>query len=74
MNETVVFVRQKALGELILENLFSEETEKFYNNCVFTSDRQAFMAGMNYAALLCSARLEQYPAVIKCYEPKEETE
>ena len=66
MTETVVFVKQKAVGALILENLFSEETEKFYSNCAFTSDRQAFMAGMNYAALLCSARLEQYPAVVEC--------
>jgi len=73
MDETVVFIKQKAMGTLILENLFSEETEKFYNNCDFTSDRQAFMAGMNYAALLCSARLDQYPAVIRHEPPKEET-
>lgn len=72
MKETVVFVREKALGELILENLFSEETERFYNNCAFTSDRQAFMAGMNYAGLLCAARLEHYPAVIEFDGPKEE--
>lgn len=64
MKETVVFVKQKDIGILILENLFSEETEKFFNNCAFTSDRQAFMQGMNYAALLCSARLDHYPAVI----------
>lgn len=65
MKETVVFVKQKDIGMLILDNLFSEETEKFYNNCAFTSDRQAFMQGMNYAVLLCSARLDYYPAVIR---------
>lgn len=64
MDEEVVFVNQKDIGKLILENLFSEETEKFYNNCAFTSDRGAFMQGMNYAALLCSAKLKQYPAII----------
>ena len=64
MDEEVVFVNQKCIGKLILENLFSEETEKFYNNCAFTSDRMAFMQGMNYAALLCSAKLEQYSAII----------
>ena len=74
MDEEVVFINQKALGKLILDNLFSEETEKFYNNCAFTSDRMAFMQGMNYAALLCSARLEQYPAIIHHDPPKEETE
>lgn len=62
--EEVVFVNQKDIGKLILENLFSEETEKFYDNCAFTSNRMAFMQGMNYAALLCSAKLEQYPAII----------
>lgn len=70
MDEEVVFVNQKSLGKLILENLFSEETEKFYNNCAFTSDRMAFMQGMNYAALLCSAKLGQYPAIIH-HESKE---
>lgn len=64
MDEEVVFVNQKSIGKLILENLFSEETEKFYNNCAFTSDRMAFMQGMNYAILLCIAKLEQYPAII----------
>lgn len=64
MDEELVFVNQKDIGKLILENLFSEETEKFYDNCVFTSDRMAFMQGMNYAALLCSAKLETYPAII----------
>ena len=70
MDEEVVFVNQKSIGKLILENLFSEETEKFYKNCAFTSDRMAFMQGMNYAALLCSAKLEQYPAIIQ-HESKE---
>ena len=70
MNETVIFVKQKDITKLILENLFSEETEKFYNNSTFTSDRQAFMQGMNYAALLCIAKLDYYSAVIK----HEETE
>ena len=64
MDEEVIFVNQKCIGKLILENLFSEETEKFYNNCAFTSDRMAFMQGMNYTALLCSVKLEQYPAII----------
>lgn len=72
MDEEVVFVNQKSIGKLILENLFSEETEKFYNNCAFTSDRMAFMQGMNYAALLCSANLEQYPAII--HHKSKETE
>ena len=71
MNEEVVFVKQKDVGELILNSLFSEETEKFYNNCEFTSQRMAFMQGMNYAGLLCGARLEQYPAII-CHEPPKE--
>lgn len=72
MNEEVVFVNQKSIGKLILENLFSEETEKFYNNCAFTSDRMAFLQGMNYAVLLCLAKLEQYPAVITYETPNEE--
>lgn len=74
MDEEVVFIKQKSMGELILNNLFSEETEKFFNNCSFTSDRQAFMQGMNYAALLCSARLEQYPAIIRHEPPQENKE
>ena len=73
MDEEVVFVKQKAVGELILNSLFSEETEKFYNNCALTSQRMAFMQGMNYAGLLCSAKLEQYPAIIRHELPKEET-
>lgn len=72
MDEEVVFVNQKDIGKLILENLFSEETENFYKNCTFTSNRMAFMQGMNYAALLCSAKLEQYPAII--YHESKETE
>lgn len=64
MNEYTVFVKQKSVGELILQNLLSKETEEFYNNCSFASDRMAFLQGMNYAALLCSAKLEQYPATI----------
>ena len=70
MDEEVIFIKQKSMGELILNNLFSEETEKFFSNCYFTSDRQAFMQGMNYAALLCNARLEQYPAIIHHESPK----
>lgn len=69
--EEVVFIEQKAMGELILNNLFSEETEKYYNNCAFTSDRMAFMQGMIYASLLCVAKLEQYPAIIRHEPPKE---
>ena len=65
MEEVDVFVREKDMGRLILDNLFSESTEKFFNNCSFTSDRQAFMQGMNYAALLCSAMLEKYPVVVR---------
>lgn len=74
MEEVVVFVRQKEIGRLILDNLFSESTEKFFNNCSFTSDRQAFMQGMNYAALLCSAMLEHYPVVIRRSNTPEERE
>ena len=70
MDEEVVFVNQKCIGKLILENLFFEETEKFFDNCKFTSDRMAFMQGMNYVTLLCSAKLEQYPAIIH-HESKE---
>lgn len=70
MDEKVIFVNQKCIGRLILENLFSEETEKFFNGYTFTSERMAFMQGMNYAALLCSAKLEQYPVIIH-HESKE---
>ena len=74
MDEEVVFVEQKSMGELILNNLFSEETDKYYNNCAFTSDRMAFMQGMLYASLLCVAKLEQYPAIIRHGPPKVEGE
>lgn len=72
MDEEVVLINQKSMGELILNNLFSEETDKYYNNCAFTSDRMAFMQGMLYASLLCAAKLEQYPAIIRREPPKEE--
>ena len=72
MDEEVVFVVQKSMGELILNNLFSEETDKYYNNCAFTSVRMAFMQGMVYASLLCVARLDQYPVIIRHDPPKEE--
>lgn len=65
MSEEVIFVEQKQIGELILKNLFSEETNRVYDNCKFTSDRMAFMQGMNYAALLCMAKLEQYSVIIE---------
>lgn len=64
MSEEVIFVEYKQIGELILKNLFSEETNRFYDNCKFDSDRMAFMQGMNYAALLCMVKLEKYPAII----------
>lgn len=73
MDKKDIFVKEKDIGELVLQNLFSDETEKFFNCCTFTSDRMAFMQGMNYAALLCMARLEHYIAII--YDdklPKEE--
>lgn len=71
MDKEVVFIEQKAMGELILNNLFSEETDKYYNNCAFTSDRMAFEQGMLYASLLCVAKLPQYPAIIR-HEPSQE--
>lgn len=67
-----VFVREMDVSELILQNLFSDETEKYFNCCTFTSDRMAFMQGMNYAALLCTARLERYIAIIHPEPPEEE--
>lgn len=72
MDEEVVFIKQKSMQELVLNNLFSEETDKFYNSCAFTSDRMAFMQGMLYVSLLCVARLEQYPAIIRHEPPAEE--
>lgn len=74
MDEEVVFVRQKQIGEIIMNNLFSEDTNRFFENCEFHSDRMAFMQGMNYAALLCFAKLEKYPVVIAHEPPKEEHE
>lgn len=71
MDKEDVFVREKDIGELVLQNLFSEETEKFFNCCKFASDRMAFVEGMNYAALLCIAKLEHYIGIIR-YESKEE--
>lgn len=71
--EDVVFVRQKQLCEIILNNLFSEDTNRFFENCEFSSYRAAFMQGMNYAAILCNAKLDQYPAVIVHEPPREET-
>jgi len=64
MSEEVVFVRQKQICEIILNNLFSEDTNRFFENCEFSSDRMAFMQGMNYAALLCNTKLDQYPVLI----------
>lgn len=72
MSEEVVFVKQKQIGEIIMNNLFSEDTNRFFENCDFSSDRMAFMQGMNYAAVLCFAKLDQYPAVIVHEPPKEE--
>ena len=72
MDEEVVFVRQKQICEIILNNLFSEDTNRFFENCEFSSDRMAFMQGMNYAAILCTVKLDQYPAVIVHETPEEE--
>lgn len=55
-----ILVKLYDIGNLILENLFSEETENFFNSCNFPSTRMAFMQGMNYAALLCNAKLTAY--------------
>ena len=73
-DEYIIFVKQKSIGEVILQNLFSKETEAFYNNCSFTSDRMAFIQGMNYAALLLSTKLEQYPAIIHTEVDKDDAE
>ena len=73
MDEEVVFVRQKQICEIILDNLFSEDTNRFFENCEFSSYRAAFMQGMNYAGLLCIANLDHYHAVIVHEPPKEET-
>ena len=71
MEEEVAFVRQKQICEIVLNNLFSEDTNRFFESCRFSSDRMAFMQGMNYAAILCIAKLDQYHAVI-VHEPQEE--
>lgn len=72
MDEEVVFIKQKSISELILNSLFSEETEKYYNSCTFTSDRMAFMQGMVYASLLCVAKLDQYPVIIRHSQQEED--
>ena len=71
MEEEVVLVRQKQICEIILNNLFSEDTNRFFENCEFSSYRTAFMQGMNYAAILCLAKLDPYHAVI-VHEPLKE--
>ncbi len=73
MDKEVVFVRQNQICEIILNNLFSEDTNRFFENCEFSSYRTAFVQGMNYAALLCNANLDQYHAVIVPEPTKEET-
>lgn len=61
LNDVHILVDQSSLLGLITENLFSEETQKFFDSCEFASERMAFMQGMNYAALLCgSNNLEKY--------------
>ena len=72
MNEGVVFVMENQICEIILNNLFSEDTNRFFENCRFSSDRMAFMQGMNYAAILCIAKLDQYLAVIEAITPPKE--
>lgn len=72
MDKKDVFVKAMDISALILQNLFSDETEKFFDCCTFASDRMAFMQGMNYAALLCITRLEHYIAIIHPDPPKEE--
>ncbi len=57
-------MKEKQICEIILDNLFSEDTNRFFDNCEFSSYRTAFMQGMNYAAMLCIAKLNQYPAAI----------
>lgn len=71
MTEEAVLIKEGDMAALILQSLFSEETEKFFANCDFTSNRMAFLQGMNYAALLCAARLEKYPAIITCNSEEE---
>ena len=71
MDEEVVLVREEQICEIILNNLFSEDTNRFFENCEFSSYRTAFMQGMNYAAILCVTKLDQYLAV-KVHEPPQE--
>lgn len=60
-HNVTILVEQSSLIELINQNLFSDDTEKFFNSCVFSSERMAFMQGMNYAALLCgSSKINKY--------------
>ena len=63
MKEEVVFVRENQICEIILNNLFSKDTNRFFENCEFSSYRTAFMQGMNYATILLIANLDQYHAV-----------
>lgn len=72
MKEEAVFVMENQICEIILYNLFSEDTNRFFENCEFSSYRTAFMQGMNYAAILLIAKLDQYHAVIVHEPPKEE--
>ena len=72
MTEEVVFVKQKQICEIILDNLFSEDTNKFLENCSFSSNQMAFVQGMNYAAMLCIAKCDQYPVVITHELPQKE--
>ena len=66
-----ILVEQSSLIELINQNLFSDDTERFFNSCEFSSERMAFMQGMNYAALLCgSNKIEKYFVHIKEYKAK----
>lgn len=71
MTEEAVLIKEKDMADLILQSLFSEETERYFANCDFTSNRMAFLQGMNYAALLCIARLEKYHSVIITYDSEE---
>ena len=73
MVDGVPFVRLTQVAEVILENLFSDTTENYFNNMEFPSMRMAFLQGMNYAGLLCMGRLDQY-LVIKANEPLKKEE
>lgn len=65
-NNVTILIEQSSLIELIHQNLFSDDTERFFDSCEFSSKRMAFMQGMNYAALLCgSNKIEKYPVHIK---------